>query len=402
MIALTSSDKRREERENSQSRVAALDGLRGVAVLMVLLAHLTPYAPSGNRALEWLYKVGQSGIYGVDLFFVLSGFLITGILLQTRARSTRWRDFYIRRALRIFPLYYAVLLWIFGVCSFFHGNPAAYDRLASHQLWHWLYATNFLTALSGTYRVNVSEFFNLTHFWSLCVEEHFYLVWPFLVFCLGERGSRPLVWCCMSAILLSNGLRVLALELEANRYWWGVMPLRWDGLALGCLLALWWPDARRRARLQQSAPWIAGAGLIFYLVVMARFKGYWGPVADSIGYTVVALFFCSILVASLTPGSLAQRVLRGSLLRFFGHYSYAIYVFHPFVALVVKHYWPASVVFQWIRPLPLAQLVYVLMIVVPTVGLALLSWNLLEKRFLQLKDVWAPHAPVPIPQNAPA
>ena len=382
----------------SSSHIVALDGLRGFAVIMVLLTHLTPYARQGNRALEWGYKVIQSGIYGVDLFFVLSGFLITAILLKTRDSPTRWRDFYVRRALRIFPLYYFVLFLIFGVGHFFHSDSVSYENLASHQAWHWLYATNLFTALEGTYKVNNSGFFNLTHFWSLCVEEHFYLIWPFLVFWLGARGRRLLLWCCVGAILLSNGLRVLALALEANRYWWGVTPLRLDGLAVGCLLALCWSDSERRALLQRLAPWAVGAGLVFYLMVMALFKGFWGIVVDSIGYTVVALFFGALLTLCLTPETLGERVFSWPILRFFGKYSYAIYIFHPFVALVVRYYLPASAVLAKIHPVPLAQLLYVGLSVVPTVLLALLSWNLLEKHFLKLKEVWAPR---PILQSAP-
>ncbi len=187
----------------------ALDGLRGIAVMMVMVHHLflTKVYPVPERV-EMLV---HSGWMGVDLFFVLSGFLITGILLDAKHGPHRFINFYMRRVLRIFPLYYGVLAFFLiflpllsvmlgGGPSFLRSMVAELDPIRVHQWRLWLYLQNF----GGSWKL-----FN--HFWSLAVEEHFYLFWPAVIFFTSERGA--LRACCV-AVVVAICCRLLWLKYD--------------------------------------------------------------------------------------------------------------------------------------------------------------------------------------------
>jgi peptidoglycan/LPS O-acetylase OafA/YrhL len=161
----------------------ALDGVRGLAVLGVMLFHFVGIMPPSNWGARAIVHVVGFGAYGVELFFVLSGFLITGILCDTRNGPHFFRNFYMRRFLRIFPLYYGVLALVFFVAPqipLLRGPTL--DYLVHHEAWAWLYAVNIYIAKDGDW-----SFSYLNHFWSLGVEEHFYFFWPAVVFVLARR-----------------------------------------------------------------------------------------------------------------------------------------------------------------------------------------------------------------------
>ena len=215
----------------SARHFTSLDGLRGVAFLLVFAHH---YGLSANitqpfiRALGWL---AGGGWMGVDLFFVLSGFLITGILIDTRDGPHYYRNFYARRALRILPLYYTLLLVLFALTPVWHLK------------WHWghlayvFYLGNFAGLLDGTLN-HVLPFITLTHTWSLAVEEQFYLIWPLIVASIAS--PRRLVRLCF--ILSGCGLLLrilLLLTVPAAHEWsYGQLPTHADGLLLGAVAAV--------------------------------------------------------------------------------------------------------------------------------------------------------------------
>ena len=165
-------------------RLMSLDGLRGIAILAVIAEHtLRLFHPTSVLSRLWA-AFQESSWAGVDLFFVLSGFLITGILLDSRHDKRYFLNFYARRTLRIFPLYYAVLviaILIVPAVMGFSKLPELYSRLVANQLWLWTYLQNFAQA-SGPHALP-----GFGHFWSLAVEEQFYWVWPLAVFLLPRR-----------------------------------------------------------------------------------------------------------------------------------------------------------------------------------------------------------------------
>jgi len=169
-------------RTSSADHVPALDGLRGLAILLVLARHTANELQPGRGLDVAVKRVLQVGWSGVDLFFVLSGFLITGILLDARGGRHYFRNFYMRRSLRIFPVYYGSLFVTFAVLPFFVATPL-FAVLQRNQLWYWTYLVNVLSPLTG----GTGTPYNTAHLWSLAVEEQFYLLWPAVVWVSGPR-----------------------------------------------------------------------------------------------------------------------------------------------------------------------------------------------------------------------
>ena len=192
------------------------------------------------------------GSYGVELFFVLSGFLITGILYDTRNKPHYFRNFYMRRLLRIFPLYYGVLALVFFVAPLIPllRGPTL-DYLVDRQAWAWLYAVNIYIAIQGDW-----SFSYLEHFWSLAIEEHFYFFWPLVVFLLARR-PRTLIAVSLAVSLCAMLSRLIGSLVGLS--WWTIYvltPFRLDGLALGAFLAVTARQPGGLDRLARALPWV--------------------------------------------------------------------------------------------------------------------------------------------------
>jgi len=297
-----------------------LDGLRAVAVFLVLCTHLLPSQP-------WVRRVGPGGL-GVVLFFVLSGFLITGILLRVRdavadGRLTSGRAlsrFYIRRALRIAPLYYAVL----GVAALADIPP-----VRATWPWHAFYASNLYFARRGSWNGVV------TPLWSLGVEEQFYLLWP-LVVLWTPRRALPLVLPALVA--LGPLSRVGYLLAGVDPFAIGLLPFGCvDTLLLGALLALCWHEP---ARLDGVRRGVRAFGVAVALPAVALHLAL-GPVpAGSPWFVLAAMlelalkgaaFFALIDAAARGFGGPIGRALSSRPMRFIGQISYGIYLLHTFV-----------------------------------------------------------------------
>ncbi len=202
----------------------ALDGVRGLAIALVLLYHVTP--------VRW----ASGGWVGVDLFFVLSGFLITGILWDGRHRPARARRFFVKRALRILPLYYGLLILIFVVVPAMDPlHKTAYQALKSDEWWYWTYLQNWRIAFA-----HPNDGGSFGWFWSLAIEEQFYVVWPFVVW---HASRDTIIRLCGAAIFSGLVIRVALLVLHAPGsdsilFIYVLTPCRLDGLAVGALVAM--------------------------------------------------------------------------------------------------------------------------------------------------------------------
>ena len=359
-----------------------LDGVRGVAILPVMVYHFwgLGVAPLGaaDRA---AWQVVGAGWVGVDLFFVLSGFLITGILLAARASPHYFRDFYARRVLRIFPLYYAALLGLTaaGVALALPGRHAALVPT----LWCWLYVTNvavaFFPGAEGPYYVG--------HFWSLAVEEQFYLVWPMVARWL---GPRRLATVCLWTLAVALGLRLALVAAGApSMAPYVLTPTRLDALALGGLLACWARDgsgrAERAGAYAARAFWVALAAFVGSMVLQGSPRGD-GPWVLTLGLSAAAVASGALIQHAVVgaPQGRVAAALRRPWLVHVGALSYGLYVIHYPVHHLLTRVLAGREVAVLGSAVPYALARTALGIAL-TYLLAWLSWNLLERRFLALK-----------------
>jgi peptidoglycan/LPS O-acetylase OafA/YrhL len=375
----------------SRVHLPVLDGLRGLAVLAVIFFHINLIGEATYGFDGALGVLARSCWCGVDLFFVLSGFLITGILLDARGAPHYFRNFYARRGLRILPLYYGLLAVVFLVGPLFKSLATPrFEALAHNQLPLWLYYCNLSVAWTGDRNFN-AEWIEFNHFWSLAIEEQFYLIWPAVVLLCGRRGLAVVCLTLIGTALLLRGAYVWA----GDYYYWTVYtltPCRWDGLALGGLLALAYRTPGWRARLA----WPARISAIACLLVLAGFAVTWDglgvepPLMQVVGYSLLALFFGALLVLAVNaPASgIAGRAWSHPVLRFFGKYSYGLYVVHPNVMEYLMGVLPGTGLARW-----LGAGVFAVASLGLSVALAWLSWHLYEKHFLKLKALFETSGP---------
>ncbi len=292
----------REGDEVNHSRlghIPALDGVRGVAILLVLINHFSPEKNYGNTLAKIFQPITGNMVVGVDLFFVLSGFLITGILLRSRSSEHYFRNFYSRRALRIFPLYYFVLiLLLIGL----HTIPS-WEKLTTLRdawPWYWFYGTNYLICRTGFTFLDHAQV-SLGHFWSLAVEEHFYLFWPLMVWFLSDRS---LVRLCIALIVIAPICRAYAVISGENPLVpYVATQCRMDCLALGALLAVL-IQQRSAKELLRSFQWVglfsaAAAIVCFALDGQVIGSIHLGKPIAVISYTFIAFAWAAFLLLSL-------------------------------------------------------------------------------------------------------
>ena len=360
----------------STPHIRALDGVRGLACLLVVVYHAGRLTP-GHSGVSWMYSRASSfGWSGVDLFFVLSGFLITGILVDTKDTANYFRVFYARRTLRIFPLYYfaLALLTTVPLSVFSLEIPPQYS-----QRWLWLYGVNLQIGLQNSWAA-VPE--HLTPLWSLCVEEQFYLVWPVLVYLTPRRRLTTLCWCAVLGATAARYGAVWSHQFAAAR----VLTLyRMDALAVGGLLAL---IVRMRdfipARFRKGASFAAigsGIGLVLLGMLRATIEPD-DPWILTIGMTLLLGLYSSLLMLAVTarPRSWFDGLFSTPALMSLGKYSYAVYIFHYPITMALGFY------FGLPGPSHLGeQLAFAVMCLGISIGLALMSWHFVEQPFHQLK-----------------
>jgi peptidoglycan/LPS O-acetylase OafA/YrhL len=356
-----------------------LDTIRGIAVLGVLLLHAFSWQYGGLRfgtlARKFLIAT-QPGWLGVNIFFVLSGFLITGILLDSKGNQHFYRSFYTRRALRILPAYYTLLILLLVLHS---SSPS-------------------FVGLSFVYLANVTNLFGIAcgygPLWSLAVEEHYYIFWPAVVHKLTARR--------LAAVSAGIVVFVPLLRGVCFNFGWGKEGWAWytwfvaDGLAAGSLLAITLRTAITRKQVTQLCALLLGSGILLGILgqplgiaTRERFLGV------ALQHTTINIFFAGVLLLFLLVGTGPRKhYVNNSVLRFFGYISYGLYLNH---LLAFRMYDRICLRFRpgWVPSNEHFELVLLKFAVAGgfAIGAAYLSRKYFEEKFLQLKDRLAPHAP---------
>ena len=339
-----------------------LDGLRAFAVIAVMFQHFY----GSHVGLDW-----PLGEWGVQLFFVLSGFLITGILLSCRqnqgaqSRSFQLRQFYIRRALRILPLFYLVVL-----------SAALMDirPLRENLWWHLTYTSNVLIALRGDWIGPAS------HLWSLAVEEQFYLVWPWLMLWLPTKYLRPAVLIAIAAAPIYKIIGHMAGMNQTALFVLTIGCL--DALGIGALLALYrWQNPENFDDLtrDERTSWL-GLGACFFAFLSCLFwhSHFFVQIA---GTFCATLFFAWIIHrAAVGFKGATGALLSWKPLLYIGQISYGLYLFHKFLSLIMPHIFNALRLSYPTEPVTQATLLIAL-----NIALASCSWFWFEKPINNLK-----------------
>jgi peptidoglycan/LPS O-acetylase OafA/YrhL len=372
--------------DRAPGRLTVLDGLRGLAICLILVEHFLPAYTMPNKALELVCKLAKTGWSGVDLSFVLSGLLITDVLLRTRGIASATKSFFIRRFLRVMPLYLGCLIFVFLLLPFFvrSGVDPAFDTMQSYQGWYWGLSANVISFLHG-FPVMQSETVDLGHFWVVAIIQQFYFIWPLAVWSVSER---KLPYLALGVIGLSLGLRivgVLTLSGTPHDNVYYQTPTCLDSFAFGALVTLCFRQASI-AWLRPVAfvvlPITAGIIGCFFLK-----KGLWeNGVIHSVGLTLVSLAYASLIVLLRTsaPTSWFVRLFDNPFFRFFGKYSYGLYVFQGLLTPLLARWFPADMLLEKCHGPVLAAIVCVGAKVAVSLAAAMLSWRLLEAPCLRL------------------
>jgi peptidoglycan/LPS O-acetylase OafA/YrhL len=368
-----------------EKHIKELDGLRGVAVLLVVALHTFKRAAyfTKNPFLLFLTELTSVGWVGVDIFFALSGFLITSILLRARDKKDYFKNFYIRRVLRIFPLYYLGIAVVLLFAPKIEKDFVAH--LSTILPMMLIYQQNWLLIFSD---LKITLYLWIT--WSLAVEEQFYLLWPLAVYFLKKEN---LLKVSLGIVVLSILLRVVGALIwkdvsEYSLFFYYNSFTRFEEIIIGALLAVLFSYQGLRERIRKfSLPVFYASFLVFLLLCIGSLPNVPNPLYGNVtftvfGYTAAALFSTALIAVFITyPENAFLRVLfRNRVLVFFGKYSYSIYLFHMTVAIIVLEYlWHTGLRGWWM------YIFYAGIVLGIATLVAFLTWHLLEKHFLNLK-----------------
>lgn len=367
-----------------------LDGLRGLAILLVIPHNINAF--DGTKDFEKIPAiVSHAGWIGVQIFFVLSGFLITSQLLRDQGATNYFSSFYMRRVLRIFPLYYLAL--VVGLFLVPHLMTLPPDKLQSfsHAPWLWVFLNNWTQPFSDSVYL-------FSHFWSLAVEEQFYLIWPVVVM-LCARGVR-LLQVCIALTLVALLCRYLAISMHLPEYAAYMLTVcRIDALAIGAAAAWAMPHVSQSLRNPRVAThiWWICIGSLTGCALLTRVFDTADPLTITAGYPLLALITAGmILVCSESEGAAlpaaTRALLSAPVLRSVGRFSFAMYVIHfPLLRLAEQ---PIS---SGLAAIGLrGAFAFVVGFTALTYLLGIASYLLVDRHFLSLKTHFAIRR-VPVP-----
>ncbi len=349
--------------KDSKAHILALDGLRGFAILLVLLFHMFGFM------LGWC---------GVDVFFVLSGFLITGILIDSKAQAHYFRDFWTKRILRIFPLYYLVLSLILLPKLISQINTVSITSWT-----YWLYLHNWKYVSDGVFPDGKDT---LNHFWSLAIEEQFYLFFPFVIH---FNSLKKLPYILISFIFIAISLRYFYFQRDNIGYYVATFA-RMDSLAIGGLIA--YLTRFQKAWLEKwihlffYVPFI----YIFSVIAITGDMHFSNPYFATGGLALFALLFGSLLVYSISvfKYNIIQQIFEKRMMRFIGKIAYGLYVYHWILYVFLKPVLRTFIYENVIQIETLVKLAVSVIVLTATLLISLLSFRFFETPFIRLRRIF--------------
>ena len=357
-----------------RGRIVELDGLRAFAILPVLVFHLGPT----QGPLAGVQPLSKLGWMGVDLFFVLSGFLITSILVGSAGKPNYYRNFIARRALRILPLYYGCVV-VFTIMTYYASDGEAWKSFArwGGPGWFLCYVGNIRAAMLNELPVAALGFVPL---WSVQVEEQFYLLYPVLVALCSFRTLRRVLAGCVVAALVLRSFTLIQFPVSGEVARFVLMPLRMDALALGGLVALANREGRLRSYKTLCRWCLLGGGVALCCIIVFAGPTQFSAAMQSIGYTLIAAVFASVLVLVLVAEKKRPAILRWAPLVYTGQIAYGLYILHTPAQWIVRT--AASQVVQCER----GGTLHFLLAMSASYVAAAISWKFFESRILALKE----------------
>jgi len=369
----------------SRVRIPELDGIRGIAILSVLAYHLFAFSMQlweERHGQHWhafprlVELVTWPGFLGVDVFFVLSGFLITGILLDTKNDAHFLRNFYVRRALRILPLYIVIL----AVIAVGYSNSGKFLLLSA------FFLSNLATLLGIR---------TIGPLWSLSIEEHFYLIWPWVVKAVSRR---TLMIVAFSICAIEPVVRIAGFPLWSDGYFFSWT--RFDGLAWGALVACFARSSAATPSMISKLYWtcLTAAAVVLLTGIPLGLLSRQNIFGTALQYLPAQLFSMALILAALgMPGRLVSNLLRTEGLRLSGDLSYCLYMIHTFLMdsydALTDRFYPAAELA--LGPFG-ALLVRAIAVLLAAFGLALLSRRFLELPALRLRHYLEPKRPMAV------
>lgn len=337
-----------------------LDGVRGIAVLMVMIFHFFPVINEGT-IFPFLKKISNLGQTGVTLFFVLSGFLITRILINTKNKKKYFSNFYMRRFLRIFPLYYFFLLLTYFVFPFIFNQEVP---TWGQQAYFYAYLQNFAMTF-GWNSVGPG------HFWSLAVEEHFYMFWPLVVYFFNIKQLKRLIFGIIGFAFV---LRIILILNNYNVFYFTFT--RFDALAIGALLAIYELKGKLQQNNSKKFLFIFILSIVPAVFLWVFFAGKGNNIIQAVKFLFIAFTYFGIIgyLISINSDKRINKALRIKFLIYSGKISYGLYVFHPISSVLFVDLLPTKNMFLELFGSFIMSYI-----------LSSLSYYLIELNFLKLK-----------------
>ena len=307
-----------------------LDGVRAIAALMVMVFHFFQPIETSNKILLLLKKVSILGQTGVSLFFVLSGFLITRILLSTKDNKNYFYNFYIKRSLRIFPLYYAFLIiyyYIFPIIA--KSNFIDFNQ----QIYYWVYLQDFAQTFKW------KNLFGPGHFWSLAVEEHFYLFWPLLIYFFNKKK----IFISIIVLIVVSILVRIVLTYNGYEVFYFTFS-RMDELAVGALLAIL--ELNKRLINKNSYKFIILLFIVLLptLAIFILNNASGNSSLQIIKFILLSFAYFSLIgfVITSNDNNIIKRILKLKAFSYTGKISYGLYVYHPICFWMFNHFFSTN------------------------------------------------------------